>query len=240
MLRARKIQVVPETVATFFGNANLPASKLNPAILEYENLDTPSGLPEDDDQFFKLLKVAMKKDPISLESAVDEFASHLLYLLRYGGPERYIQLWKGLRLLVSSVDSQAKADIRVADKSGFIFLVQEDKRYLRDVDPEPQLIAEAIGCFQLRGKLLGPAGLHTAVILGITIVGTAPTFYKVDLTKPVVDAIEVGESPTQTTIVHKLIPPVDNPSKLLEEGMLPLNNRATILSCFKAFKQFVN
>jgi hypothetical protein len=102
------------------------------------------------------------------------------------------------------------------------------------------LIAEAIACFQLHNKLLGPARLHTAVISGITMVGTAPTFYRIDLTKPVVDAIEVGESPAQTTIVHKLIPSVEDPSKLLKEEMLPLNNRAIILLCFEAFKQFVN
>jgi hypothetical protein len=35
-LRAYNIEVVAETVATFFGNANLPPSTISPAILAHE------------------------------------------------------------------------------------------------------------------------------------------------------------------------------------------------------------
>jgi hypothetical protein len=68
---------------------------------------------------------------------------------------------------------------------------------------------------------------------------TAPTFYKIDVTRTLVDAVELGEYPTQTTTVHKLTPPVQSPFTLQRNGMRPLNNRAVILSCFESFKQFL-
>ncbi|KAF8478111.1 hypothetical protein DFH94DRAFT_653290 [Russula ochroleuca] len=240
-LRAYNIEVVPETVATFFGNANLPAPTISPAILAHE-VYPAAGLPTEDRLFFDLLEEAMMPPP-GEETAVDDFVVYLLRQLRYEEPNRYIRSRKDIPLFMCSADTYAKTDVCVIDRiSGILLLVQEDKRHLEGKDPEPQLIAEAIAAFQSRNRQLSAAGFPTvdaAVIPGITMVGTAPTFYKVDLNSTLVEAVEVGEYPTQTTTVHKLIPPVQAPFNLRRDGMRPLNNRAVIVSCFEAFKQFL-
>jgi hypothetical protein len=71
------------------------------------------------------------------------------------------------------------------------------------------------------------------------MVGSAPTFYKVDMNTTLVEAVERGEYPVQTTTVHKLIPPVEALCNFQRDGMRPLNNRAVIPSCFEAFKQLL-
>jgi hypothetical protein len=103
-----------------------------------------------------------------------------------------------------STNTYASADVCILDMpmqtSGIRLLVQGDKRKI----PEPQLIAGAIATFQSNNRGLSGTGLptlDTAVIPGITMVGSTPTFYKVDLATTVVDAIELGEHPTQTTAV---------------------------------------
>jgi len=235
------IEVVPETVATFFGNANLPPSTISPTILAHE-VYPAVGLPRDDRLFFHFLEDAMILSP-GEESAVADFAVHLLRLLGYDEPNRYIRRRKEIPLFMCLTNTHAKTDVCVIDPtSGILLLVQEDKQYLGKKDPEPQLIAEAIAAFQSQNCRLSAAGLptvNTAVIPGITMVGTAPTFYKVDLTTTLVDAVELGEYPAQTTVVHKLTPPVQAPWNLQRDGMQSLKNRAVILSCFEAFKQFL-
>ncbi|KAM6497621.1 hypothetical protein JOM56_005569 [Amanita muscaria] len=186
-LRAYNIVIVPETVAAFFGNAQLPPSTINPEILAHVAYPA-AGLPSDERLFFDLLEEAMLPPPGDLKESA------------------------------------------------------EDKQYLEGKDPEPQLIAEAIAAFQSRNNRLSRAGLPTVnatVIPGITMAGTAPTFYKVNITTALVNAVETGEYPSQATTVHKLIPPVQSRWDFERDGMRPLNNRAVILSCFEAFKQFL-
>jgi hypothetical protein len=239
-LHAYHIEVIPETAATFFGNKNLPATTTSPAILAHETYP-PAVLPNDADQlFFDYLKEAIMTP--GEKSAITDFTAHLLHLLGYDEPDGIIFRRQYIPLLMCSTNTHAKADVCIIDMpletSPIRLLVQVDKRK----NPEPQLIAGAIASFQSRNHLLSAAGLpalNTAVIPGITMVGTTPTFYKIDLTTTVVDAIKHKEFPTQTTTVHKLTPPVEVPSKLRQEGMQPLNNRAIILSCFEAFKQFL-
>jgi len=69
--------------------------------------------------------------------------------------------------------------------------------------------------------------------------GTAPMFYKIPITANLLESLASVQFPSQQTIVQRLIPPVPNMSRLLEDGMLPLENRHVILQCFEAFKQFV-
>jgi hypothetical protein len=242
-LRAYNIAVVPESLATFFGNPVLQPSTISPPILAHQEYPA-AGLPDDDDRlFFDLMEEAMAPHP-GEESAVDDFAVHLLRLLGYHRPNRYIRTRKDIPLFMCSSDTHAKTDVCVTDRtSGILLLVQEDKRYMEESkDAEPQLIAEAIAAFQFRNRRRAAGGqppVNAAVIPGITMVGTAPTFYKVDITAALINAVEVGEYPTQVTTVHKLIPPVPFPYNLERDGMRPLNNRGIILSCFEAFLQFL-
>ena len=233
-LRAYNIEVVSENVATFFGNADLPPPNISPSILAHETYPA-AGLPTDDRLFFDLL----------YDSAVDDFAVHLLRLLGYAEPNRYFVTQKDIPLHMCSDFTYTKPDICVVDQTSrsVRLLLQEDRRCMEGNDPEPQLIAGAIAAFQSHNFHLYSLGLPTAitaVIPGITMVGTAPTFYKISVNTTLVEAVRLGEYPVKTTTVRKLIPPVQELWDFHHEGMKPLDNRAVILSCFEAFKQFLS
>jgi len=136
----------------------------------------------------------------------------------------------------------AKMDVCVMDRrSGIILLVQEGKWYLERGDPEPQLFAAAVAAFQFHNRQLRLAGqpiINSKVIPGIIMIGTAPIFYKVNVTAALVECIETAQYRAQVTNVHKLVPPVQH-CQPLEEGMRPLVNRAVMLSCFEAFRQLI-
>lgn len=109
-------------------------------------------------------------------------------------------------------------------------------------DPGPQLIAEAIAAFYENNKALRPAGLPTLqskTFAGITMVGTAPTFYKIPVTEELLTALATSQYPAQPTIVQKFFPPVPILARLSNHGMRPLVNRRIIFQCFEALKQFV-
>ena len=110
------------------------------------------------------------------------------------------------------------------------------------LDPDPQLVAEAIAAFSQtnlirRGRALPP--LESKTFAGITMVGTTPNFFRIPVTQQLIVALATAQYPAEPTIVHKLVPPVPDHTTILEQGMLPLANRRIILQCFEAFKQFV-
>jgi hypothetical protein len=110
------------------------------------------------------------------------------------------------------------------------------------IDPEPQLIAEAIAAFYENNKALRAAGLPTLqskTFAGITMVGTAPTFYKIPVTEELLTSLATSQYPPQATIVEKFFPPVPSLARLSNDGMRPLANRRIIFQCFEALKQFV-
>ena len=125
-----------------------------------------------------------------------------------------------------------------------LLLVQKDKRHIERKDPEPQLIAEAIVAFQTnntrRRRVLSQDPIDARVMAGITLVGSSPTFYKIPVTQELAWAVEQGQFPVTPTVVYAHIPAVARPSRRLNEGMKPLGDRRYILSCYEAFKQFVN
>ena len=242
-LRAFNIEVVSENVATFFENADLPPPNISPSILAHETYPA-AGLPTDDRLFFDLLDEVMHPCPVE-KSAVDDFAVHLLRLLGYAEPNRYFVTQKDIPLHMCSDYTYTKPNVCVVDQTSrsVRLLLQEDEGCLEGNDPEPQLIAGAIAAFQSHNFHLYSLGLPTAitaVIPGITMVGTAPTFYKISVNTTLVEAVRLGEYPVQTTTVRKLIPPVQKLWHFHQEGMQPLDNRAVILSCFEAFKQFLS
>ena len=79
-LRAYNIVVVPETVATFFGSAQLPPSTISPEILAYVAYPA-AGLPKGERLFFNFLEEVMMPSSGDMEeTAVGDFAAHLLGL----------------------------------------------------------------------------------------------------------------------------------------------------------------
>jgi hypothetical protein len=242
-LRAYNIRIVTDNVATFFGNPDLPRPSVRQAILTNEHYPI-NGLPDKDDRlFFDLMKHAMLIVP-EQESAVDDFTAHLLKMLGYDEPDRVVRQRVDIPLFICGSRVPTKTDLCVINRglNDIVLLVQEDKRHLDQLDPEPQLIAEAIATFQRNNMRLSRMGLPTSnhmTIPGITIIGTAPTFFKISITTALVEAVEMGSYPDEATIVHKLVPPVPRLELLEERGMGPLDSRAVILGCFESFKQFI-
>jgi hypothetical protein len=129
------------------------------------------------------------------------------------------------------------------DRNGYLLLVQEDMRHLEVVDPEPQLIVEAIAAVQSNNRprdLLGLDLLDTKVMAGITMTGTSPTCFKILVTLQSIGAIQRGEYLATPTVVAMHRPAVPRPARRLSESMRPLDNGCCILACFEAFRQFVN
>ncbi|KAH8988257.1 hypothetical protein EDB86DRAFT_3104760 [Lactarius hatsudake] len=85
-------------------------------------------------------------------------------------------------------------------------------------------------------RLLGEP-IRAKAIPGIVMLGTTPTFYKIIVTQDLVDAVEASRYPQNPTTVHRLELPVDDLNGL--DGMRALDDRAVLLGCFEAFKQFV-
>ncbi|KAH9051165.1 hypothetical protein EDB83DRAFT_1326156 [Lactarius deliciosus] len=246
-LLAYNITVTSQDVATFFGNPTLPPSSLHRVILENE-IYPPGGIADRDDRkFFFYLELAMRNPPT--EGTVEEFAAHLLGLLGYddivagGRILGRICRQKHIPLFMCGGYTHAKSNVCVANQNAKIFLLVQEQEEKEGVDPEAQLIAQAIAAFQYNNRLLlriGKEPIRAKTIPGIITLGSTPTFYKIRVTQDLVDAIETAQYPENPTTVHRLVPPVDDLDGLARDGMQPLNNRAVILGLFEAFKQFVD
>ena len=58
-------------------------------------------------------------------------------------------------LRICETNAHATPDVSVVDyNSGFLLVVQEDKRHIGGTDHKPQVIAEAIAAFQQRNRML--------------------------------------------------------------------------------------
>jgi hypothetical protein len=111
-------------------------------------------------------------------------------------------------------------------------------------------VAQVFAAIQDRNRRLSATGLplvNATVLPGILMIGSAPFFYKIHVTRTLAGAVPVerGQYPAHTTFVQRfkltppLAPPVQNQRNIYEDGMLPLENRYTILSCYEAFRRFV-
>jgi hypothetical protein len=241
-LRAYNITVTPQSVANFFGDPTLPQPPVHQVILDNRKYP-PNGIADRNDRnFFFYLEEAMATPP-GEESAVADFTAHVFGLLGYDGANCFIRQRKDIPLFICGGQTHAKSDVCVVDRNHrILLLVQEDKRHLGGGDPEPQLIAEAIAAFQFnnaRLQRIGVQPIQAKTIPGITMAGSTPTFYKINITEDLVSSVETAQYPPNPTTVHKLVPPVDDLGQLSQNGMIPLDNRAVILGCFEAFKQFV-
>jgi len=142
-LTAYNITVFRQNAATFFGQADLPAPPHHPDLLNRLMADEM----EDDEsyQVVRYMDLAMDLVP-GEESAVDDFAMQLLRVMGYAGRAlgRDLRSRKDIPLFICGEWRHTKTDVCVMDRDGYLLLVQEDKRHLEVVDPEPQLVAEAI------------------------------------------------------------------------------------------------
>ena len=239
-LHAYNIVVELQDAVTFFGVNPLPQP-----VVAVELLNNVAADDMVNDANYKLLRymdLAMEPVP-SEESAVDDFAAHLLTLLGYVPRARMLRTRADIPLRICGEQCHAKTDVCIVDSDDILLLVQEDKRHKESKDPEPQLIAEAIAAFQTnnyrRTRVLGQDPIGYKVIPGITLKGTSPIFYKIPITAQLAQSVALGIYPATPTVVHAHLPAVARPARRLSEGMKPLDNRAIILACYEAFKSFV-
>ena len=82
---------------------------------------------------------------VGQEAAVDSFAEGLLEKLCYASAFRILLTRQSLPLLICGSNCKAQTDVCVCNEHNILLLVQ---RLDNDIDPEPQLIAEAIATYQ--------------------------------------------------------------------------------------------
>ncbi|KAF8500087.1 hypothetical protein BU17DRAFT_102564 [Hysterangium stoloniferum] len=236
-LLAYNISIVERDQNTFF-NGPLPIYTGPAGFIQYE--DRVQGIDAPSLKLLKRLDLAMRVME-GEESAVDDFAVHLLEAMGYETEQTVIRSRKSIRLNMCGEQVYAKTDVCVINlDSELLLLVQEDKSHINQADPEPQLVAEAIAAFQannfnrVNNLLIDP--LPKQVFPGITMVGTYPRFYKIEVTNDLDMCIRGGTYPATRTIVERHTPRVP---RRRSDGMRPLDNRMLILRCYEAFKQFV-
>ncbi|KAI0792394.1 hypothetical protein C8Q75DRAFT_804784 [Abortiporus biennis] len=72
-------------------------------------------------------------------------------------------------------------------------------------------------------------------IPAITIHGTTPTFFKIPISKELVQSIKHDRRPRLETVVYRHVPKLRDP----DQGMVPLDQRRVLLSYMEAFKELV-
>jgi hypothetical protein len=240
-LLAYNIDIQFQDAATFFGVNPLPQPAVANEVLTRLNADNMTN--DSHYKFVRYMDLAM--DPVPAEeSAVDDFAVCLLTLLGYVPCSRMTCTWADIPLTICGEQCHAKTDVCVVDEDDILLLVQEDKRHKERKDPEPQLIAEVIATLQAnntrRMRVLSQDAIGAKMMPGITLVGSSPTFYKIPVTKELAQAVALGSFSATPTVVYAHLPAVHHPARCVSEGMKPLDNRRHILSCYEAFRHFVN
>ncbi|KAJ7758092.1 hypothetical protein DFH07DRAFT_884698 [Mycena maculata] len=251
-LDAYRIRIEYQDAATFF---QIPGPDLPPPVVRHPavlTLPGPAATTDEDAykdayRFLRALDMATVPDATESavdDSAVDDFTVLLLTELEYVPMGRVLRTKKNIPLVICGENRQANTDVCVIDDDDILLLVQEDKRQGETGNPVPQLVAEAIAAFHSnnmnREQMLGLPRLPSEVVPGITMKGSAPTFFKVPVSQELVTAVMGGVYPAAETIVYAHLPPIPRPVERWNEGMKPLDNRLIIMSCYEAFKQFVN
>lgn len=233
--------VGPQDAATFFEVDSLPAPHVPNDMLNRleaeETTDIRSFLT------ISTMDLAMNRTPLE-ESAVVDLVIRLFDILDYINREVLLRTRKDLELVICGMSMYSKTDVcLLQNRSEAILLVEEDKRHLEPKgDAEAQLIAGAIAAFQSNNNkrtLAGPDPVDNFLFPGIVMMGTAPVFYKICVTKNLADAVMYGVYPTDATVVHFHIPAIPRPYRRQHEGMKPLDNRLFTLRCFKALNKFI-
>jgi hypothetical protein len=113
---------------------------------------------------------------------------------------------------------------------------------LQEENAEAQLLAQAIAVFQMHNRalrLMRLPPIETKIVPAMIIHGTMPVLYKFEITAGLVEAVQTSRYPSKVTKVQRLVPPVARPESLMDEGIVPVDNRRVLLSCLEAFKEVV-
>ncbi|KAI6019048.1 hypothetical protein PISMIDRAFT_110908 [Pisolithus microcarpus 441] len=240
-LDAYNISIVSEDCVTFFGTDILPLPNHHHDLIN--NLTADEMENEDSYRVVHYMDLATNRVPDE-ESAVDDFVMQLLHMMGYAtrAASRDLHSHKAIPFLICGEWKNAKADVCVMDGYEILLVVQEDKCHMQLGDPNAQLITTAIAAVQNNNQMqsiLGSDVLDFKEMAGIIMIGTHLTFFKIPVTKELIQAMQRGQFPSTPTIISMHLPTLPRPAKHVREGMQPLDNRHVIITCFEAFKQFV-
>ncbi|KAF9455730.1 hypothetical protein BDZ94DRAFT_1277447 [Collybia nuda] len=189
---------------------------------------------------------AMRNSP-DTDCTTSDFAAHLLRILGFSQlPNRLVRRNIDLPLYTCGRSLHVIADVCLWDpiNQTALMIIKEDKRTHdpHSGDPEPQLFAQAIAAFQSYNRALRAARLppvDTKIIPAVIMAGATPILYKFEITAELVESVQSAQCPTKVTKVQRLVPPVNRCHLLKEEGMVPVETRAVMLSCLEGFKAFL-
>lgn len=213
----------------------------------FENIDWNKIESKQLSRYIKDIQ-AVTKTHISEESSVDDFAKTLFQIFDYDYADLSIRTREEINLEMSGQRTSAKPDLCI-EKSNYMIklLVQEDKSYnvannrnFKSENTEAQVIAEAIAAFQNNIKLKNRFDIEiqeTQTIPCITMLGTYPTFYLINITQELSECVRKGEEPDIITKVKKYKVPTNNPS--IGDIMLSQKYKLDIFQCYYSFKKFV-
>jgi hypothetical protein len=210
--------------------------------INYDNIES-----ENIREFIKYL-ISATKTHINEESAVDDFARHILLAFKYNKGDNIVRVRQELSLRMFGQNLSAKPDICVENvKSTIKLLVQEDKSYnaskgtrLDIKTTEAQMVAEAIAAFQNNNRIrtaFNEPELDSYCFPCIAMLGTYPIFYLFNVTKNLAESVEEGKIPTNITIIKKFQIPI----KTLMIGDIFYNkeSRKQIFQCYQALRKWI-
>ncbi len=127
-LLAYNIRISTVDTEEFFGVPHLPATMVDPIILNHVNAPVGLHLPRDVRLFFHHLHDVITRDTTVHEAFVIDFSLHLLgNLLYFDEPDRVMHQQVDLPFIMSGQQVYARPDIALRDSKNHILLVQEDK-----------------------------------------------------------------------------------------------------------------
>lgn len=109
---------------------------------------------------------------------------------------------------------------------------------------DAQVIAEAVAAFYETDRKCRRASPPAhQVILAITMVGTVPAFFKIPVTKKLLNCLNKGTYPSQKTTVLKYTPSIPDqvrhPTGMIQSGIRPLESRRIVFQAYEAFKSCI-
>ena len=107
--------------------------------------------------------------------------------------------------------------------------------YFKDIcNPTPTIIGKAISMFRENNQVTKTP----ECIPAISMMGSAPAFYRIPVTPALLQAIEGGYYPSEETVALRFVPRIPSQESYLD-GMLSLDNRRIILQSLEAFKALI-
>ncbi|KAI9305175.1 hypothetical protein BJ944DRAFT_277751 [Cunninghamella echinulata] len=154
--------------------------------------------------------------------------------------KRVICTRQRLDLIMGLKTTYVMSDICIMDVNYHsLFLIQEDKWYMRDTYPKAEIIAGAIAAFQhnnSRREYLLKKPLDTYTFPCLTIrSGRRFTFYKITVNQSLSDAVKYGISPETTTSIVQ----VYSPTESMSSDIFNSSCRKKVMQCLKLFKDHV-